>query len=318
MAQAVGLVVRHPVGFTTPIEYPAGMPLSCGQSLVEIVDAFFNVFNTHAAEVLPGRELRDNAGVILSETVDIRERGCCVCPSCMTTVLKIIAYITVVIPLLVLIAKAILRACYSYETEEPTERKTSATGNDGPKPKDGSPENAAGTAAAETAGGERKQAFPSSADSKAESGEKSCGGAGAAAIAQPAGASSTKAKLPSADWREFSFLRELGERPLAIKGRSREINILGAAVLGYVIPRLYRASQEGSLLLKLSWEGVTAPATNNAVTEEHPFVLFIASRQNAAGKSALGDILDLLQNEGFISGYQALAKDQKSCTIFLG
>lgn len=101
-------ITREAIPFFMPISYHSNVKKSFGESLVELFDAFFNISSDKEAVVL-----KKDAEVLHGQTVVVQDKEP---SSCVITALKVLAYITVVIPLLVLIAKVIMRSIYTFET----------------------------------------------------------------------------------------------------------------------------------------------------------------------------------------------------------
>ncbi len=91
------------VGFFTAVSF-GDQPKSCTQSLLETVDNYFYL-GGKKAYVIPGHAQQDGQSTILI-TKDS--------PAFLITALKVISYPTVVIPVILLIAKAVLRSIHSF------------------------------------------------------------------------------------------------------------------------------------------------------------------------------------------------------------
>ncbi len=92
------------VNFFTAVSF-GSHPKSCSQSLLEAVDSYFYLGGKKAF-VIPGDIDQGAKKVVLSQDSS----------SFLGTVFKVISYATLIIPAIVLIAKAILRSIYSFET----------------------------------------------------------------------------------------------------------------------------------------------------------------------------------------------------------
>lgn len=98
------------LNFFTPVAYTA--PSKCiGSSLLEQVDDYFYL-GGKKAHVIQGRTKNGQEKVILSDTKS----------SVLVRIGKLISYFTVVIPLLMLIAKAILRSTHSFKLIDPKQK----------------------------------------------------------------------------------------------------------------------------------------------------------------------------------------------------
>ncbi len=91
------------ISFYTPVEF--GGDASVGQKLLELVDGYLDV-GVMVAVVIPGRTLNGSYEVIHQ----LRER------SWLKTALKVLSYATIIIPLIMLVAKAALRSTYLFHT----------------------------------------------------------------------------------------------------------------------------------------------------------------------------------------------------------
>ncbi len=90
------------VSFFTPINY-GGFARTCGESLLEAVDDYFYLGGSKA-QYIPGHTLGNSEGVAISQNSS----------SLFKTLLKIVSYCTVIIPLIVLLAKMILRCSHQF------------------------------------------------------------------------------------------------------------------------------------------------------------------------------------------------------------
>src|SRR3990167_8084861 len=90
------------VDFFTPVNF-GNQPKSCTQSLLEGVDSYFYL-GGKKAYVIPGQTQQGTEGAVLAKDS----------PAFLITALKIISYCTVVLPLVMLIAKTILRSIHSF------------------------------------------------------------------------------------------------------------------------------------------------------------------------------------------------------------
>jgi len=90
------------VGFFTAVSF-GDQPKSCTQSLLETVDSYFYL-GGKKAYVIPGYVQQDGEGAILTKDSS----------AFVITALKVISYLTVAIPVILFIAKAILRSIHSF------------------------------------------------------------------------------------------------------------------------------------------------------------------------------------------------------------
>lgn len=90
------------VGFFTAVSF-GNQSKSCTQSAIETVDSYFYLGGKKAC-VIPGHTQQDSEGAILTKDS----------PAFLITALKVISYLTVAIPVILLIAKAILRSIHSF------------------------------------------------------------------------------------------------------------------------------------------------------------------------------------------------------------
>lgn len=90
------------VGFFTAVSF-GDQPKSRTQSLLETVDSYFYL-GGKKAYVIPGHTQQDGVSTILTKDS----------PAFLITVLKVISYLTVAIPVILLIAKAILRSIHNF------------------------------------------------------------------------------------------------------------------------------------------------------------------------------------------------------------
>jgi len=90
------------VGFFTAVTF-GDQPKSRTQSLLETVDSYFYLGGKKAC-VIPGRAQQDGEGTILTKDS----------PAFLITALKVISYLTVAIPVILFMAKAVLRSIHSF------------------------------------------------------------------------------------------------------------------------------------------------------------------------------------------------------------
>lgn len=86
------------VGFFTAVSF-GDQPTSGTQWLLETVDSYFYL-GGEKAYVIPGQAQQGSKGAILMEDS----------PAFLITALKVISYLTIALPIVMLIAKAILRS----------------------------------------------------------------------------------------------------------------------------------------------------------------------------------------------------------------
>lgn len=98
------------LSFFTPIDYRSS-PKSINSNLLEKVDNYFYL-GGKKAHVIQGRTKTKHEKVMLSES----------CTSALAKVGKILSYFTIVIPLIMLIAKTILRSQHSYKIINPKQQ----------------------------------------------------------------------------------------------------------------------------------------------------------------------------------------------------
>src|SRR3989338_353064 len=90
------------VGFFTAVSF-GDQPKSCTQSMFETVDSYFYL-GGKKAYVIPGHAQQGIEGAVLAKDS----------PAFVITALKVISYLTVALPVVMLIAKAILRSIHSF------------------------------------------------------------------------------------------------------------------------------------------------------------------------------------------------------------
>lgn len=91
------------INFCTPVKYTDHTNITFGQRTTEAIDSFFN-FGGRIAVVIPGSKRKDSEEVKYEESfVSNRE-----------TIFKVIACATLIIPLIMFIAKIVMRSLYSY------------------------------------------------------------------------------------------------------------------------------------------------------------------------------------------------------------
>jgi hypothetical protein len=90
------------LGFFTPIQF-ANQHKTFSQRLVETVDSYFYL-GGRKAYVIPGHAQGRSEGIIFEDDTALF----------VTTTLKVISYLTLVIPAVMLIAKALLRSSYNF------------------------------------------------------------------------------------------------------------------------------------------------------------------------------------------------------------
>jgi len=90
------------VEFFTPINF-AHHPKSCSQSLVEYANSYFYLGGKKAT-VIPGHKQNGREGVVLTKDS----------PRFLITALKVLSYLTVILPILFLIVKAIYRSMHKF------------------------------------------------------------------------------------------------------------------------------------------------------------------------------------------------------------
>jgi hypothetical protein len=98
------------LNFFTPVAYAAPSK-SIGSSLLEKVDSYFYL-GGKKAHVIQGRTKNGQEKVILSESRS----------SLLARVGKVVSYFTIVIPILMLIAKAVLRSTHSFKLIDPKQK----------------------------------------------------------------------------------------------------------------------------------------------------------------------------------------------------
>lgn len=98
------------LNFFTPVTYTASSK-SIGSSLLEKVDSYFYL-RGKKAHVIQGRTKNGQEKVILSESRS----------SLLARVGKVLSYFTIVIPLLMLIAKGVLRSTHSFKLIDPKQK----------------------------------------------------------------------------------------------------------------------------------------------------------------------------------------------------
>lgn len=91
------------VGFFTAVSF-GNQSTSCTQSLLETVDSYFYL-GGRQAHVMPGYVQQER------EAVHLREADA---SPCWVTALKVISYLTIAIPVVMMIAKAILRSIHTF------------------------------------------------------------------------------------------------------------------------------------------------------------------------------------------------------------
>jgi len=103
------------VKFLTPISYGV-QDKSFGKALLEDMDHYFYL-GGKKAYVIPNRVANEKEVVVLGDSLEK--------PSCISSALKVASYFTIIIPLIVLLAKAILRHVYQFHlsTEKVETRK---------------------------------------------------------------------------------------------------------------------------------------------------------------------------------------------------
>ncbi|MBS1659068.1 MAG: hypothetical protein JST18_13355 [Bacteroidetes bacterium] len=99
------------LGFFTPITFN-NLPKSFLQSLLENVDSYFPQ-PEKTAHVVQGEAVGGREGVVLSKGTS---------SSCLVTALKVASYFTIVIPLILLAAKAILRQVHHFHLIDTAQR----------------------------------------------------------------------------------------------------------------------------------------------------------------------------------------------------
>lgn len=90
------------LNFFTPVSF-GDQPKSCTQALLETVDSYFYL-GGKKAYVIPGHIQQDIKGTVLTEDS----------APFLITALKVLSYLTVILPMIMLIAKAILRSFDSF------------------------------------------------------------------------------------------------------------------------------------------------------------------------------------------------------------
>ena len=91
------------VAFFTPVNFGGDQPKSSTESLIESVENYFYL-GGKKAYVIPGEINQNSKGVVLLQDS----------PALLAVVLKVISYLTVIIPVVMLIAKAIVRSLYHF------------------------------------------------------------------------------------------------------------------------------------------------------------------------------------------------------------
>lgn len=90
------------VGFFTAVSF-GDQPKSCSQSLLETVDSYFYLCGKKAY-VIPGNLQQGSEGTILRNDSS----------TCLVTAIKVISYATVILPVIILIAKIVLRSIHTF------------------------------------------------------------------------------------------------------------------------------------------------------------------------------------------------------------